>query len=158
MKKKSIFLKSVTFGFVAFLFLIGVYLSTTSFISGWQFARSQFLSYWYFLISLALGFGIQIGLYTYLKEEIKNRNASISGKPIAVTGTTSALAMISCCSHYLVNILPVFGAIGIITIIIQYQIQIFWVGLIFNALGISYIINKILKFSAQNKPAFGKEK
>lgn len=139
-------LKPVFNGFLGMLALLAVYFSVTGFVSGWNFALRQFSEFWYFIIGLALGFGIQIGLYDYLKQEIKNRNMVISGKPLAVTGATSTFAMISCCAHYLANILPVLGIAGSLAIIAQYQIQLFWVGLIFNAFGIAYMVNKIIKF------------
>jgi len=142
-------LKPVINGLIGALALLAVYFSITAFISGWNFALQQFFQFWYFVIGLAFGFGIQIGLYTYLKQEIKSRNAAFSGKALAVTGATSTLAMVSCCAHYLVNIIPILGVAGALTIISQYQIQLFWVGLIFNVFGIAYIANKIIKFKKQ---------
>jgi Cu+-exporting ATPase len=47
--------------------------------------------------------------------------------------------MLACCTHYLVNILPVLGAVGAVTLVAQYQVQLFWVGLAFNAAGLAYI-------------------
>lgn len=132
------------------LALLAVYFSTTAFISGWNFALQQFSQFWYFIVGLAFGFGFQIALYFYLKQEIKNRNMEFSGKALAVTGTTSTLAMVSCCAHYLANIIPILGIAGSFAIIAQYQIQLFWVGLIFNAFGIAYITNKIIKFKKQS--------
>lgn len=139
-------LKPVIKGFLGMSALLVIYFSITGFISGWNFALEQFSQFWYFIIALALGFGIQIGLFIYLKQEVKNKNMAISGKALAITGTTSTVAMVSCCAHYLVNILPILGIAGVMTIVAQYQIQLFWVGLIFNALGIAYIADKIIKF------------
>ena len=65
---------------------------------------------------------------------------------VAVTGTTSTLTMISCCAHYLANILPALGIAGILSVIGQYQIELFWAGLFFNVGGIAFISNKIYKF------------
>ena len=62
---------------------------------------------------------------------------------MAASGTTSTAAMISCCAHYLVNVAPVLGAAGLVTIATQYQVEFFWVGLAFNAAGIAYIGNKL---------------
>lgn len=113
--------------------LLGVYFSILTLVSGWEFALSQFFEFWPFVISLAIGFGIQIGLYSYLKKAIHQHCAS--GKVLAVSGTTSTTAMISCCAHYLANILPAVGAAGIVTFVGQYQIQLFWFGLASNAAG-----------------------
>ena len=131
---------------IAIVSLLLFYFVIVSTISGFKFALSQFESYWYFLISLALGFGVQIGLYSYLKQLIRNGNMVMSGKTVAVTGTTSTLAMISCCAHYLANIVPILGIAGALSIISQYQVKIFWIGLAFNIFGIIFISNKIIKF------------
>jgi len=135
------FVKPLIYGALASLILLGVYFLVLTFISGWEFAQSQFVSFWYFVVSLSVGFGLQVGLYTYLKGLIKNGN----GKVLGVTGTTSTAAMISCCAHYLTNVLPVLGIAGIATFVAQYQVELFWVGVLFNAGGIAYMGNKILK-------------
>lgn len=135
---------SIGKGFLAAIVLLAVYLVIVSLVSGWDFAKDQFGQFWYFIVSLSVGFGIQIGLYSFLKNSIKQ---NISAGVVTTTAATSTAAMISCCAHYLVNILPVLGAVGIITIISQYQIQFFWLGLIFNLAGIVYMISRIIKFS-----------
>ena len=131
---------------LATIALIAVYFFVVGTISGLSFAVSQFRMYWYFLGSLALGFGIQIGLYLYLKYLVANNSMTMNSRTVAMTGTTSTLAMISCCAHYLVNIVPVLGIAGALSLIAQYQIKIFWLGLAFNAFGILFIISKIIKF------------
>lgn len=142
-KQKWKIILNMLMAIVALLFF---YFLIVTLISGFKFALSQFLSYWYFLISLTIGFGIQIGLYSYLKQLVKNSNLTIGKKTVAMTGTTSTLSMISCCTHYLANIVPILGIGGALSIIAQYQIEIFWVGLVFNAFGIVFLISKIIKF------------
>ena len=146
-QKTKIFLNAI----VAALALLLLYFAIVTFISGFKFALFQFESFWYFFVGLAAGFGIQIGLYSYLKELVKNGGMIMSGKTVAATGTTSTLAMISCCAHYLANIVPILGIAGALTIVAQYQIQIFWVGLVFNVFGIAFIGNKIIKFKKQSR-------
>lgn len=141
MKNFSVITKSFLYGLLTLFLLLGFYFSLISLISGWEFAQSQFREFWYFVIALSAGFGIQIGLYTYLKNSIHK----VSGKVVAVSGGTSTFAMISCCAHYLANILPILGVTGILTVISQYQTQLFWVGIVSNLLGIAYIISKIIK-------------
>ena len=133
-------------GLSATLILLLVYFTIVSLVSGWEFALDQFSKFWYFIITLATGFGIQVGLYSYLKE-VTQRKKEASGKILAVSGTTSTAAMISCCAHYLVNLLPVLGAIGVITIISQYQVRLFWVGLTFNFAGLLYMLYQVRKFT-----------
>lgn len=144
--RSEILRKSVFKGTLAFLILLSVYFLILTLVSGWKFTREQFTGVWYYILLLALGFGVQFSLYSYLKGIVKQQ---ATGQVLATTGTTSTGAMISCCAHYLTNILPVLGVTGIITFIGQYQVQFFWIGLFFNFLGIIYIGNKILEFSQQ---------
>ena len=132
------------YGTLASAILLGVYFAVLSFVSGWGFAQNQFVLFWYFIVSLSLGFGIQIGLYTYLKELIKGGQGG--GKVLGVTGTTSTATMISCCTHYLANLLPILGVAGVVTFVAQYQTELFWVGLLFNLGGIAYMANRIFSF------------
>lgn len=137
-------LKSILYGILASGILLGIYFAVLTLVSGWYFAQNQFSQFWYFILSLALGFGIQIGLYTHLRGLIKGMRGE--GRVLGVTGTTSTAAMISCCTHYLTNLLPILGTIGIVTFVAQYQVELFWMGLLFNLGGIFYIINRIIKF------------
>jgi Cu+-exporting ATPase len=125
--------------------LLGFYFAVLAAVSGWEFTLSQFSDFWYFIVSLAAGFGIQIGLYSYLRNAIKA--VDMSGKVVAVSGTTSTAAMISCCAHYVTNILPVLGAAGLVALVGQYQIELFWFGLACNLAGIVYMVNRLAKFS-----------
>ena len=133
---------SVTRGLSATLALLGAYLLIVSLVSGWRFAGDQFSQFWYYVIALAAGFGMQVGLYAHLKQLLHRADAV--GTVAAITGTTSTAAMVSCCAHYLVNILPILGATGIATIATQYQVKFFWVGIAFNLLGIAFIVNRII--------------
>ena len=135
-------IESILYGILASAILLGVYFVVLTLVSGWNFAQGQFSSFWFFIISLAVGFGIQVGLYVYLKNLI----ADGSGKMLGVTGTTSTAAMISCCMHYLANLLPILGIAGAVTFVTQYQVQLFWVGLLFNIGGIAYMAGKIITF------------
>ena len=137
--------KSIGSGLASALILLAVYFFVLTLVSGWSFAQHQFSAYWYFIISLAGGFGIQMALYQYIKSLVYS-GPGLS-KVVGVSGTTSTAAMISCCAHYLVNLLPILGIAGFITIISQYQIELFWIGLLFNLAGVLYMANRVIKFT-----------
>jgi Cu+-exporting ATPase len=137
--------RSILLGLTAMVALLGVYVLILTAVSGWGFALSQLSAYRYFIVSLVLGFGIQVGLFSYLRSAVRSHCAS--GSVLAVSGTTSTAAMLSCCAHYLANILPVIGAAGLITVVSQYQAEFFWVGLASNAAGIFYMASKVVKIS-----------
>jgi Cu+-exporting ATPase len=143
------FIKPIQFGSSAIVLLLGIYFGVVGLISGTDFALDQFEKFWYFIVTLALGFGIQVGLYTYLKNLVGKHGAS--SKVVAVSGTTSTAAMISCCAHYLVNILPILGVTGFLTVVAQYQVELFWLGLIFNAAGILYVATMVIKATKEHK-------
>lgn len=137
-------LKSVFYGFFGSVILLGLYFTVLSFVSGLNFAQSQFSLFRYFVVSLSVGFGIQISLFVYLRNLISGGHGN--GKVLGVTGTTSTAAMISCCAHYLANLFPLLGVAGIVTFVAQYQVELFWVGLLFNFGGIIFMANRIFKF------------
>ena len=133
--------RPVAMGTLAFAALLAVYFGVLTLLSGWSFTVSQFKDFWYYVLPLAAGFGAQIGLYTYLKQLALNHEHC--RRVAAASGTTSSAAMMACCAHYLANILPVIGAGAAVTLITQYQVEIFWVGLAFNAAGLIYIGRKV---------------
>ena len=141
--------KPILYGILASAILLGVYFAVLTLVSGWGFAQNQFASFWYFIVSLAVGFGIQIGLNIHLRSLIHG-NAN-SGKVLGVTGTTSTAAMISCCAHYLVNLLPILGVTGLVAFAAQYQVKLFWIGILFNVAGIGYMINRIITFKRHHE-------
>ena len=135
--------KSILYGTLASTILLLVYFTVLTLVSGWGFTQNQFGTFWYFIISLVVGFGIQIALYQYIKGLVHEGLGM--GKVVGVSGTTSTAAMISCCAHYLVNLVPILGITGLTTFVAQYQIKIFWIGIAFNIFGIVFISNKIIK-------------
>ncbi|HEU0186501.1 MAG TPA: hypothetical protein VFR06_01265 [Gallionellaceae bacterium] len=113
-----------------------------------NFAFEQFTRFWYFIVPLAIGFGIQLGLYTYLKSLVGPHGAS--SKVVAVSGTASTTAMVSCCAHYLVNILPILGVTGFLVIVAEYQVELFWLGLAFNVAGVLYILSRVIQATREH--------
>lgn len=141
--------KPLQFGTGAFVLLLSIYFGVVGLISGMDFALEQFAMFWYFIVPLAMGFGIQVGLYTHLKGLVGRQGGS--GKVVAVSGTTSTAAMVSCCAHYLANIVPILGVAGFLTVVAEYQVELFWVGLVFNAAGIVYVASMVIKTSKEHK-------
>jgi len=136
-------------GALAFGILLAVYFGALTLVSGWNFTVNQFSEFWYYIVPLAVGFGIQVALYVRLRQVVSR--AKETGTVVAASGTTSTLAMISCCAHYLTNVAPVLGAAGLVTFAAQFQVELFWVGLAFNLAGIGYVGNKL--FSATKEHA-----
>ena len=140
--------KPLAAAIVASLLLLALYFGALTLVSGWEFTLEQFQTYWYFVTALAAGFGVQVGLFLYLRALV--HGARNQGVVLATSGTTSTAAMISCCTHYLANIAPVIGAAGLVTFATQYQVELFWVGLAFNVGGIIYITSKVIQAYKQH--------
>ncbi len=133
-------MRPIAYGVLAASILLAFYVTTLTLVSGWSYMFEQSAEFWPYILTLAIGFGIQIMLYFVLRNLVYQHTAR---KVVAVSGTTSTLAMVSCCTHYLVNILPVLGATGAIVFVSQYQIQLFWVGIASNVAGIMYMLYKV---------------
>ena len=133
--------RATGWGLISLFALLAVYFGLLTLVSGWQFTLEQFGMFWPFVVALAVGFGVQIALFVYLRRLVTG--AQGHGKVVAVSGTASTAAMVSCCTHYLANVLPIVGAAGLVTLATQYQVELFWVGLAFNAAGIAYIGSKV---------------
>jgi Cu+-exporting ATPase len=129
------------YGALAFGLLLAAYFGLLTLVSGWQFTLSQFSEFWFYIVPLAGGFGLQVALYTRLRQVL--RRSPDTRAVMAASGTTSTAAMVSCCAHYLANVAPVLGATGLVTFATQYQVEFFWVGIAFNVAGLVYIGNKL---------------
>lgn len=138
-------LKATTSGAVATIILLGLYFLVVSLVSSWAFVVSQFALYWYYLLALSTGFGIQVGLFVYLRQ-LHRQSAS---RVLAVSGTTSTGAMLACCTHYLVTLIPILGVTGLVTFVAQYQVKLFWVGILANLAGVLYMTKLVQKLSNQ---------
>lgn len=117
--------------------LLVLYFAVLTAVSGWDFAATEFARYWYFIVPLAAGFGVQVALYSRLRALASD--AKGSGAVVTASGTTSTAAMVSCCAHYLVNLAPMLGATGLVALAAQFQRELFWAGLVFSLLGIAFV-------------------
>ena len=142
-------IRPVTFGLLAFVLLLAVYFAILTLVSGWAFTASQFAEFWYYIVPLAAGFGLQVGLFTRLRNVV-HQSARDARAVMAASGTTSTAAMVSCCAHYLINIAPMLGATGLVTFASQYQVEFFWVGIAFNLAGIAFIGTRLWKASREH--------
>lgn len=133
------------FGVGAFAALLAVYFGALTLVSGWSATLGEFYRYWYYVVPLAAGFGLQVALFLKLREVVSR--AKQAGAVIAASGTTSTAAMISCCAHYLTNVAPVLGATGLVAFAAHFQVELFWVGLAFNAAGIAYVATQLYRAS-----------
>lgn len=125
---------SVLYGILAGLGLLLFYLAVVSIFQGITFAFLNLRSLWYLIFPLAIGFGTQIGLYASIK-----RTAAMTGT-VAGTGGVSAGSMVACCSHFLLNLIPIVGLSGIAIFLAAYQKEFLGIGILSNVIGISIMV------------------
>lgn len=130
-KKSS---NAVFYGILSGLGLLIFYLGIVSIFQGIEFAFLNLRSLWYLIFPLAIGFGTQIGLFASIKH-----TAQLTGT-VAGTGSISGGSMIACCSHFLLNMIPVAGASGLALFLVQYQSWFLGGGILANVIGISLMI------------------
>jgi len=130
--------KPTVFGLIATASMFALYFGLITLLSGWNFSLVQWVRFWPFVSALAIGFGMQVGIYFYLRKV-----ADLNRGAVITTGTTSGLAMAACCAHHLTNLLPILGVSGLATLVTSSQVELFWVGLAFNLAGLIYISRPI---------------
>ncbi len=102
----------VVVGILAALAMLGVYLGILSAFQSPAHAFEQLAIDRVWVGLVALGFGTQIGLYTYVRMIVHAAKAT-GATAMAGTGTgTSTLGMIACCAHHLTDITPLVGLMG----------------------------------------------
>lgn len=126
---------SILYGLLAGTFLLVFYISIVSLFQGFEFAIMNFRSLWYWIVPLAIGFGTQIGLFFSIRH-----TAEMTGM-VAGTGGISGGSMIVCCSHFILNMLPIAGISGLAIFLVKYQTAFFGIGIISNIIGIGFILN-----------------
>ncbi|PIO07345.1 hypothetical protein COU59_03395 [Candidatus Pacearchaeota archaeon CG10_big_fil_rev_8_21_14_0_10_34_12] len=127
--------KPLAYGFLAGIALFAFYMSVISIFQGFQFAILNFKNVWFFILPLVFGFGTQIGLYTSIKH-----TAEMTGT-VALSGGLSGGSMIACCSHFLLNIIPVIGFSGLALFLMKYQTMFFAIGIVANVFGVTYMLS-----------------
>lgn len=139
---------SVVAGVVAAAAVVGFYLGLITLTSDWFNARAQFSDYRGWVLALALGLGLQVGLFTHIRRALAGLRIKGSTKGIAASGSVSGVAMALCCSHYLAVILPAIGLpflSGAVAGLAQYQTLFFLLGVVSNILGLSYMLRLMVK-------------
>lgn len=138
--------KAVLYGLLGSLALLGFYFLVMGLGSGsLDFAVSELVRLKYWVSALVLGFGVQVGLFSYLKT--CGKMGSQEKGIMTGSSTTSALAMVACCAHHLTDVLPLIGLSLAATFLARYQEWFLAAGIISNLFGVGLMVRnlKILK-------------
>lgn len=131
-------------GFLAGVALLAVYFLVMGLASGsWDYTVVQLISLRYWIGALVLGFAIQVGLFSYLKNCHQGKRLE-KGSVVVGTGTSS-LAMLACCAHHLTDILPFLGLSVVSLVFAKYQMWFLALGIASNLIGISLMARQVWK-------------
>lgn len=134
--------KSIFYGLLASLFLVAFYFAVMLFFTrSLSAALSQIEELWPWFTILVIGFGVQFGLFIYLKSLIKSTSFVMTA---ANTGMSS-VSMVACCAHHLADVLPLFGLAWLSVFLARYQTWLIGAGIFSNFIGIIYLFRQINK-------------
>ncbi len=142
--------RHILVGAGAAVLLIIVYLGLITWAQDWGHALEQTAELWYWVLALAGGFGIQAGLFSFIRQGIRERRAAATGS-VAASGTVSAGSMAACCAHHLSDVLPLLGLSGLATFLVNYQVFFIIVGVLSNIVGITIMLETIQHHSLSER-------
>ena len=126
-------------GFGGALALFALYLAIVTWAQGWQHAVELFRQDAWLVIPIMAGFGVQVGLYTYLRGVLR-RGSRQSKMMMGAGGGTSTAAMVACCAHHAADVLPLLGLSAAASFLAAYKIPFMLFGLAMNLIGIVVIV------------------
>ncbi len=105
-------------------------------------ALDQTTRLWYWVLPLAGGFGVQVGLFSFIRQAIRKRGKGGTAS-VGATGGVSAGSMAACCAHHLADVLPFLGLSGVAGFLIDYQTPFIVLGIASNVVGITLMLEVI---------------
>ncbi len=93
--------RPILFGFLAGIGLLSLYFLVMGLGSGsWSYTVSELSKLRYWVAALVVGFGIQVGLFSYVKICSKMGKAGGGTTATASSAAASTTAIIACCAHH----------------------------------------------------------
>ena len=133
--------RSIVAGLVGSAALLTLYLAIIGLAQGVEHAFEQLALDAGFVVLIAAGFGTQIGLFVELRAVDRRHRVSAA---VTAAGTgTSAAAMLACCAHHVVDLLPVVGLSAAAVFLNAYKTPLFLVGIGMNIIGIVVIARQL---------------
>jgi hypothetical protein len=141
---------AVLIGWWAALALVALYAALVGIANSPGHALDLLWGDRYFVAAIAVGFGVQAGLYAYVRLVFAHAKAVRASGALAATGTgTSTAAMVACCAHHVVDVLPIIGLSGAAILLNDYRVPIMLAGLAVNAVGIVLMLGVVRSTGAR---------
>lgn len=130
------------------MLLLALYFLILTLANSFSHAQEQFQLLWYWILTLVIGFGLQAGLYSYIRQEIRQRKIkAAASKELAASAGISTGSMIACCTHHLVDVLPILGFSALFLFLAEYQVFFILLGILSNIVGSIFMLEIIKKHS-----------
>ncbi len=139
----------VSLGAAASVAIFAVYLAIVALAQGWEPAIQLLAQDWYLVAPITLSFGVQIGLYVYLRGIIRVRSRG-TGAITGASGGTSTMAMVACCAHRVADLLPFLGLSAAAGFLAAYKTPFLIFGLAVSLTGVFLISRRIVKYRVQH--------
>ncbi len=142
--------RHILIGAGAAVLLLVVYIGIITLAEGIEHALDQTVELWYWVVALAGGFGIQAGLFSFIRQGLRERKASATAS-VATSGGISAGSMAACCAHHLTDFLPLLGLSGLAAFFASYQVLFIIIGVLSNLVGITIMLETIQRHGLSQK-------
>lgn len=132
-------LRPRTVGVAGGVLLAVLFLAILTVSESWAHAWERLGALWPWMTLLSAGFGLQAGLFWYIRREMHRRRAE-GVAAMAASGGVSTGAMVACCLHHGTDVLPVLGLSVLTPLLIRYQPLFLAAGVMANLFGISVML------------------
>lgn len=121
--------RSLRWGVLASGALAGFYVAVLTLSGGWEHFVDQARADWWLLSPIILAFGTQVALSVELR---RRRHAQRLAATTGAGTGASAVGMVACCAHHLVDLVPLLGAAGVAGFLFDWRIPLMIAGLAIN--------------------------
>jgi len=142
--------KFIITGIIAGLLLLSVFFIILSTANSFSHAIEQFSRMWYWILLLITGFGLQAGLYSYIRASLKLKQMADPAAAVAASAGITTGSMVACCLHHLVDVLPLMGLAAASLFLVKYQLLFIIIGVLSNLIGIAMMLEIIQKHDLSN--------
>ncbi len=144
--------KHILIGIVAATLLIGVYMGIIIGVESIEHALDRTAELWYWIAALVVGFGLQAGLLSFIRQSMRERRLT-AGASLGASGGVTAGSMVACCVHHLTDVLPFLGMSGAAVFLADYQTVFMAGGVLSNIVGITIMLDTIQSHSLSRRIA-----
>lgn len=137
--------KPIMVGVSGSIGLLTVYFGILSLANSPGHAIEEFANLWYWISILVVGFGIQLGLFSYIRINIRKKSPGATAE-VAAAGGISAGSMVACCAHHITDVLPLIGLSAAALFLVKYRLSFILLGVFSNIVGITLMLSIMQKY------------